>query len=148
MRHRSKTNSRKHENQQLFNHYRDQNPVCELSRWFKRNCRGGMTDAELNDQSSQVHHIHCGCRKRHDLWSNLITVSASIHRWIHDLYPFDGTVVALFRKYEKNELNFQEWRHVSGKRMEGYLLSREPQFAAIIPLHRELLAHTERNEPQ
>ena len=60
----------------------------------------------------------------------------------------DGTVVALFRKYEKNELNFQEWRKVSGKRMEGYLLSREPQFAAIIPLHRELLSHTERNEPQ
>jgi hypothetical protein len=142
MRHRSKTNSRPHERLDLRAHYRDQNPTCELSLWFKRHWRNGWNDRELNDQSAEVNHIF-SVGSRPDLWGNLITVSGTVHRWFHSNL-MEGRILCMHRKMIKNELNLDEIRTASGFRLEGWLLARETENPWLKPLWQELLAFAEK----
>lgn len=145
MNRRSK-NSRPHEDRALRDHYRDQNSACELSAWMKRHYRAGLTERELSDPSAEVNHIF-SLGQRPDKWTNLITLSHTVHmRVFHGNLP-DGRLLSIFTKYRKNELNFDEFRACAGKRLEGYLLMNPTENPWLLPLWRELLAHAEKNEP-
>lgn len=122
--------------------YREDNPTCELSRWLRRNWRNGFTDSELRDQSAEVNHIF-SMGSRPDLWSNLITLSATVHRFFH-ANPIEGRILCLYRKLRKSELDLGEIRIASGKRLEGYLLSKPTDNPWLKPCFDELLAFAER----
>lgn len=128
MRHRSKSNSRKNENKELVAEYRDQFPLCELHRFSE--VPGGRFGEEINHIFSQ--------RKRWDLRSNIIHLSAAAHRWFHQ-WPIDGRVMCLWVKWQKNELDNSEIRQASGMYLAGWLGSKEPTLDWVLPYRTELM---------
>jgi len=130
MRHRSKTNSRKHEDKVLREQYRADNPLCELYRFD--NIPAKRDGAEIN-------HIF-SVRKRFDLLSNLIHLSVEAHRWFHE-YPIDGRVMSLFVKLEKGELNNEEIKTASGMYIAGWLSARKPALDWVLPYWKETARH-------
>lgn len=132
MRHRSRTNSRRHENKKLVAEYREQNPYCELHQFA--GVPGGRFGEEIN-------HIF-SVRKRWDLRSNIIHLSQSAHQWFHQ-FPIDGRVTCLYVKFMKNELDDAEIKLASGMYVAGWLAMKEPTIDWVIPLRDELIQKLE-----
>jgi hypothetical protein len=128
IRKRSKTNSKQHENKPLVAEYRAANPLCELHQFPQ--VPGGRIGQEIN-------HIY-SCRKRFDLKSNLIHLSAEAHRWFH-AFPFDARICCLWVKWKKNELDDAEIKQASGKFLAGLVSEKEPVFDWVRPLLSELI---------
>lgn len=136
MRRRSPTNSRPHENRAIRDFYREQNPVCEVSAWLRRN---GFRDADTRDESVELNHIF-SMGSRPDLWSNMIVLSTSMHRWFHANLG-DGRVLCLWRKLVKLELDLEKIRTAAGKRLEGWLAMNEPKHQILLQPWHELTAY-------
>lgn len=120
MRRRSLTNSRPYENLELRANYREANPVCELGAMLRK-ARLILTP----DDSADIHHIVGGNGRRWDLWSNLITVSRTVHQWIH-AHPIDGRLICLGHKLSKGELDLEEFRRASGMHLAGWIHGLKP----------------------
>lgn len=127
IRKRSRTNSRSNEDRPLVAEYRAANPLCELHQFPE--VPGGRLGQEIN-------HIF-STRKRWDLRSNIIHLSAEAHRWFHQ-HPIDGRVMCLFAKHLKGELDDNEIKQASGKHIAGWLAEKEPTLAWV-RLYWELL---------
>lgn len=137
MRHRSRTNSRRHENKKLVSEYRDQNPFCELHRFE------GVPGGRFGDEINHIFSV----RKRWDLRSNIIHLSQSAHRWFHE-HPIDGRIACLYVKFSKGELDDDEIKLASGFHVAGWLAVKEPTIEWVFPLRDELIQKLEgRDEP-
>lgn len=128
IRRRSKTNSRKLKDPVLVDQYRDGNPGCEFHQF--PGIPGGRHGEEIN-------HIF-SCRRRPDLLSNLIHLSAAAHRWFHE-YPIDGRIMSLYVKWKKSELDDAEIKQASGMHIAGYLSSKPATLAWVEPYRIELM---------
>ncbi len=133
------TKQRKFRDVDLQQHYRDQNEVCELTPWLKRYFPSACN---VNDYSLDLHHINAGHGKRYDLWTNFIRVSRTVHDWIPMAFP-EGTILCLWKKLTKNELDLSEWKTCNGMHLEGWLSVNQPTTPAFYPLWEELLAYAE-----
>lgn len=109
MKHRSTTNSRKHEDAELYEQYRIDNPECELCEIING----------YKSHAHQRHHIFGGTL-RYDFLTNLISVCLYCHGWVHS-NVCEGRVAALWVKEHKGEINLDELRVACGMRMQGLL---------------------------
>lgn len=109
--------------------HRIDNPVCEITRFLRVGFIGVNTltvasmwerslGLRFDHRSVAVHHIAIG--NRVDVVSNLITVEAAWHDWIH-ANPTVGTLLCLLVKQSKGEINAAEWRECSGYELAGWL---------------------------
>jgi hypothetical protein len=131
----SKTNSRPWLNESLRRDYREVFAVCELKHVLAKHHRDEL---DMRDESAEVHHVVGGAGRRADKWSNLITVSASVHRWIH-ANPPDGRILCLWKKMTKAELRADEFREIHGMYLAGWLDINRPRLDWVAPLWRELV---------
>lgn len=93
------------ENRDLRAEYAAANPTCELTELLKRI---GVSVARYElGLPDQVHHIVGRTHGTYDVVSNLITVSAAVHAWIHDNQR-QGRVLCLWLKAKKGELDAAE----------------------------------------
>ena len=121
MRRRSRTNSRKHENRELRDDYREANGWCEFPRGVC--CRG-------THDGCHIHHIaHVG--RRWDLKSNLIHLCVDAHRWCHD-HPQDGGLLCIDVKVRKNEFDPDEFFTAAGMMVSGYVAKCQPTHPAAV----------------
>ena len=133
--HRSKTNSRKHESRSANDLYRDKFPTCEISYLFPAN---HPLRPLLDWRGHEVHHILWGQAKRHDIVTNLITLTTKLHKW-HDANKADCMALCLWVKLQKGELNYAELHRISDKEFPGWIEIHTPKESWILPKWRELL---------
>jgi hypothetical protein len=128
MRHRSRTNSRKYEDRELRETYRESWPWCEFPRGIC--CRG-------THDGAHIHHIAHSSR-RWDLRSNLIHLCVDAHNWCHK-HPQDGALICLRVKVRKDEMDLEEFFTAAGMRLAGYVAKCNPSHGAAVAA-REFLA--------
>ena len=126
--------------------YRRRNPHCELSPWLVRFCPALITTNHLRTPTHTHHIFHRG--GRHDLWSNLVNVSAALHpTWMHETCPIDARVLCLFVKWQKGELDLDELNRAAGavrpdaQPVLAWLSTAAPQYAWAQRLARELASN-------
>lgn len=125
MRHRSKTNSRKHEDLALRKSYREQHPYCELWPLLKKT---GLI--EDNRHGSEIHHITGGLlgTPRYDLACNLIHLSRDAHAWC-ERYVADGLSLCCLTKINSGEFEPETFSRIMRVQFPGYFSCLVPRFA-------------------
>ena len=154
MRHKSLTNSRKHEDITLRRAYMDANRQDEILKYFPRD--GGMAIVEMHGKvtlldafgtdSTDPHHIAGGANgaDRWDLVTNLSAVCDLSHKWCERFRP-EGFIVCAKMKIDKGEWDDVAMREtVLGLRRPGasvisYLAIRRPQFEWVRKILEELV---------
>lgn len=121
---RSKTNSRPAEDIDVRRQYLEDNPDCELSIWFCEH----FDERDGHDP----HHCFGGRGGRHDLVTNLVTVSRSAHDWLEN-WKTDGRVLTTWIKHVKNELDLDEFKKASGSFLAGWLMRAEATHDFVKP---------------
>ena len=134
---RSKTNSKPWINLSLRKEYAKANPKCEVMPLV---LEYGLPLCSWDlPNSVEVHHIFRGGRgQKHDLLSNLVTMSARLHHMLHNGHEIEMTVLALWVKFNKGELDFSELNKAKGlvdgsgaKPVAAYLEKRKCEHAGI-----------------
>lgn len=137
MRHRSLTNSRKHENLELRAAYRSANPYCEL--WPLLRKTGLIED---NRYGADIHHITGGLLGtiRYDLVPNLIHLSRAAHRFCEQ-FVADGLSLCCLAKLSKKPPEFEPDVFLRIMRIESfasYFSCLMPQFACGVSAKAEV----------
>lgn len=142
---RKRAKPRKHRDVNLQAQYRAQWDVCELTPWLHRNI---PRLCDTRDYSLELHHI-IRFPGRYDFWSNLIRLSGTVHTWLTEQDQVSGKVLCLWRKQQKSELDFAEFKICSGKTLGGWLsFAGPPPEPLILPLYEELIEFAAKNEKQ
>ena len=127
----------KHKQQQ----YKSNNEACELTPWLQRNI---PRLCDTRDYSLHLHHIvFAACR--YDFHTNFIVISKTVHDWIHLRDTVSGSVLAVWKKVQKNEFDFDEFHKCAGRPLWNWLQSYEPKEPLIVPLWNELEAYSREN---
>lgn len=130
----SRKNSRAGQDAVMREAYRQANPQCELTPWFRRHFREWpITMTQLD-----IHHL----RKpgRVDVWPNMIRVCRSIHSF-DDRHPAEMFVVCLWHKWRKGGLdwNLSVLDLCGIGTVSGQLERNRPTIPAFVPLWAELM---------
>lgn len=134
LRHRSKKNSRPHEDLEFRFHYMQANPFCEMSRYLI----GEVPGVSPADPASDPHHIMGSRKGRHDLRSNLIAVSRRVHIWCHDFPGPDSRIVAIYAKWKKGEMDVDEFYISAGMYLPGWLGRVKPTLQVAVEMLNQL----------
>lgn len=118
LRHRSKTNSRPHEDLAYRQRYRDANPSCELSPYMCGWVSWFGTSQPV--PASEIHHIATGASgSRWDVETNLIAVGREAHDFVARSKP--GFVLCCYAKWRKGEFDASVMSNICGKRLPSWL---------------------------
>lgn len=129
---KSKTNSRKFQDSVLREAYRQNNPECELTPWFKAN----FTSLQIVDRSLDLHHIRKLGRK--DCWSNFIRVARSIHEW-DAVRPVEMAIICIWTKWRKQEINWTELDKCGNGTVAGWLGRHRPEIEVFVSPWNDLM---------
>lgn len=146
MRHRSKTNSRPHEDLIFREEYRDANPFCEIARLFPEWDRGwtkipgSPNDTivrALDTPTTQIHHIGWGGQRWDTKW-NLIALGGWSHDFCHK-NKWDGLALCLKAKIDKGEWNAADAMIRLGYDLMGKLYYQPCKYEFAETIRKELM---------
>lgn len=131
MRHKSPTNSHKHQDRELRQLYADANPFDEVTFWtgidFDDMLRPRKMWEGLVIDAADVNHIFSFGR-RPDLKANLISLSRSAHRFFHANLKI-GRLLCLLAKCRKaertgdpEEFSLPDMDFCAGRSVQGFVL--------------------------
>lgn len=135
----SKSNSRKWEDLEFRRAYMKANPWCELTPMLI----GIVPGLNRREAATDPHHLIGGSGRRWDVKSNLIAVCRPVHLWCHRELK-DSRVLGIWIKVKSGLFDHEEFKTVSGKYLEGFLMANKPRHPAFLSIHAALVSYCER----
>lgn len=132
------TNSRKWEDLVFRRAYLESHPWCEMAPMLV----GVIPGLMKREAATDPHHIWGGNGRRHDVAGNLIAVCRKVHLWAHANLK-DSRVLGIWIKVKGGLFDHNEFKRISGKYLEGFLMANKPRHLSLLPLHAELVSYCE-----
>jgi hypothetical protein len=120
----AKRKKKRFENLPLRERYRESvGERCELTGLLPDDAQEAVEKARPKPWYPQyiVHHIIHPFQQRRDLPSNLIVIDDIVHKWGHNSYPIELTIMCLWRKWDKGEFNKDELSECLGSSIIAWL---------------------------